>query len=167
VLARYGREADEAKLIFERELAAFAVLPQTLTEVWLTPTRPGAWSPAQVTEHVCLVNVAASKVLYLLRREEPLLEGPRTRATVIGGRVQAPPFTLPGPSRPWEALHSQWRAMETRLAGEVAATRVWRGRRYFHPFFGDLCALEWLASASFHLAHHRKQLQRSALGVRT
>ena len=121
--------------------------------------RSGAWSPAQVTDHVRLINVSISKVLHLLRREGPLPDAQRVPVTVVEGRVQAPPFALPGPVQSWAALEGPWLEMATHLNDEVAATRVWHGRTWFHPYFGDLDALEWVASASLHMAHHRKQLR--------
>lgn len=161
VLARFGREPAEAKAILERELAAFVELPDEFADVWTLPVRSGAWSPAQVTDHVRLINVSISKVLHLLRRKGPLPDAPRVPATVVEGWVQAPSFALPGPSQPWAVLEGPWLEMATRLKGEVAATHDWHGRTWFHPFFGDLDALEWVASASLHMAHHRKQLREN------
>lgn len=158
MLARFGREPTEVKAILERELSAFSALPARLTDVWSLPVRPGTWSPAQVTDHVRLVNVAMSKVLRLLRQDEPLPNATRIPATVIEGRVQAPAFAVPGLAQPWVMLEGPWLEMVARLQREVAATDVWHGRTWFHPYFGDLDALGWAASASLHMAHHRKQL---------
>ena len=73
-LLRFGNDPASVKAALEREFTVFEALPAALAEVWLTPRKPGAWSPAQVTEHVIKVNVGMSKTLYLLRRAAPLPE---------------------------------------------------------------------------------------------
>ena len=52
--------------------------------------------------------------------------------------------------------------MRARFLAELEATRVWRGRTRFHPYFGDLHALGWVQAAALHMAHHRRQLGRAA-----
>lgn len=158
LLARYGREPETAKGALARELAAFAALPEALTEVWLEPRAPGAWSPAQITEHVLKLNVGMSKTLYILRRDAPLPEQARTPGELLEGKAQAPDFSHPGSSQPWAVLKPQWEEMQSRLLGEVEQTRAWRGRTWFHPYFGDLDALGWTQAAALHMAHHRRQL---------
>ncbi len=157
MLERFGRDPTEARVRLAHELSAFAALPEQLSDVWAVPLRPGAWSLAQTTEHVLRVNVSVSKVLRLLRQDAPPSQGNHTPLARVGGRVQAPAFSLPGPPRPWAALEGSWLEMTSRLQREAAASRVWQGRTWVHPFFGDLDALGWLASASFHMAHHRRQ----------
>ena len=158
LLTRFGREPETAKAALERELAAFGALPETLAAVWLTPCAPGAWSPAQVTEHVLKVNVGMSKTLHLLRRDAPLPEQAHTPGVLEGGKAQAPVFSLPGVAQPWDTLKPQWLEMERRLLDELAQTRDWEGRSRFHPYFGELNALGWTQAAALHMAHHRRQL---------
>lgn len=158
LLARFGREPETAKAALERELAAFGALPETLATVWLLPRTPGAWSPAQVTEHVLKVNVGMSKTLHLLRRDAPLPQEKRTPGVLGDGKAQAPAFSHPGVAQPWVVLKPQWLEMQVRLLDEVAQTRDWEERSRFHPYFGDLNALGWIQAAALHMAHHRRQL---------
>ena len=159
VLTRFGQTPEAAKAALERELTAFAALPASLQEVWLRPRPEGAWSPAETTEHVLKINVSMSKVLNLLRTDKPLPEQVRTPGRLKEDKAQAPEFTRPGPPQAWDALEPQWLEVAARLRREVDETHDWRGRSWFHPYFGDLDALGWLASASLHMAHHRKQLR--------
>ncbi len=159
LLARFGRDPETVKVALSRELEAFRALPGQL-EVWLQPASgAGAWSPAEVTEHVLKVNVGMSKTLRLLRRDAPLPEQARTPGTLVEGKAQAPEFSLPGPPQPWAVLEPQWAEMEGRLLREAEQTHDWEGRTWFHPYFGDLNALGWAQAAAMHMAHHRRQLE--------
>ena len=158
LLARFGRDPQAVKSALSRELGAFRALPEELGAVWSTPRAPGAWSPAEVTEHVLKVNVGMSKTLHLLRRDAPLPEQTRTPGTLLEGRAQAPEFSRPGAPQPWAALEPQWAEMEARLLREAKQTHDWEGRTWFHPYFGDLNALGWAQAAALHMAHHRRQL---------
>ena len=161
LLARFGRQPDTARASLRRELEVFRALPTRLAEVWLVPRAPGTWSPAEVSEHVLKVNVALSKTLHLLRRDEPPPEGPRTPGVLKDGRAQAPIFSHPGAPAPWAELEPAWLEMERRLLAEVAQTSRWYERTRFHPYFGDLNALEWVQAGALHMAHHRRQLELS------
>lgn len=159
LLARFGRNPETVKGALERELGAFRALPGEIGAVWLEPSAPGAWSPAEVAEHVLKVNVGMSKTLRILRGDAPLPEQPRTPGTLSEGRAQAPAFSLPGEPQPWAVLEPQWAEMEERLLREAEQTHDWEGRTWFHPYFGDLDALGWAQAAAMHMAHHRRQLE--------
>lgn len=161
LLARFGRDPETVRAALEGEFSAFESLPETLTEVWLEPTAPGKWSPAQVTEHVLKVNTGMSKTLYLLRRDAPLPEQTRTPGVLTEGKAQAPEFSRPGEGLPWAALQPGWLELKTRFLAEaeqIGAQADVPPRTWFHPYFGDLDALGWARAAAFHMAHHRKQL---------
>ena len=162
-LLRVGNDPASVKAALEHEFTAFGALPAALAEVWLTPYQPGKWSPAQVTEHVLKVNVGISKTLYLLRRDAPLPEQPRTPGVFRDGKAQAPEFSQPGAGLAWTALEPGWLETKTRFLAEAAQARVTpageSGRTWFHPYFGDLDAFGWQRAAAFHMAHHRKQLR--------
>ncbi len=159
LLARFGRDPETVKSSLSRELEVFRALPGELEEVWSTPRASGAWSPAEVTEHVLKVNIGMSKTLRLLRRDAPLPEQTRTPGTLLEGKAQAPEFSHPGEPQPWAVLEPQWQEMQNRLLSEVEQTHDWEGRTRFHPYFGDLGALGWVQAAALHMAHHRHQLQ--------
>lgn len=161
LLARFGREPEAVKASLERELTRFEVLPEGLSETWTRPLSEGRWSPAEVTEHVLNINIGMSKTLHQLRRSTPPQQVERTPGRLVEGRAQSPAFGLPGEPQPWSALAPRWAQMRARFSEEVAATTVWRGPTWFHPYFGDLDALEWVQAAALHMAHHRKQLERA------
>ena len=162
-LLHFGNDPASVKAALEREFTVFEALPAVLAEVWLTPRKPGAWSPAQITEHVIKVNVGMSKTLYLLRRAAPLPEQPRVPGVLVDGRAQAPEFSQPGEGLAWTALEPTWLETKTRFLAEAEQAQVTpaseSGRTRFHPYFGDLGALGWTQAAAFHMAHHRKQLR--------
>ena len=159
LLERFGHDPEGARAALEREFAVFGALPAALADVWFVPRAPGAWSAAQTTEHVLKTNVGMSKVLRLLRRDEPPPEQTRTPGVFRDGKPQAPAFSLPGGGAAWDVLEPQWSAMRARFLAEVEATRVWPGPTRFHPYFGDLDALGWARAAALHMAHHRRQLE--------
>lgn len=159
LLARFGREPETARAALVRELAAFEGLPEALAGVWLEPRAPGAWSPAEITEHVLKVNVGMGKTLYLLRRDAPLPLQARVPGTFLAGKAQAPDFSHPGAPQAWAVLGPQWERMRSRLLNEVDQTHSWSGRTWFHPYFGDLDALGWVQAAALHMAHHRRRLR--------
>ncbi len=156
-LARFGLDPETVREALAREFTAFEALPAELTAVWLEPYAPGKWSPAQITEHVMKVNTGVSKTLYLLRRDAPLPEQQRVPGRLEDGKAQAPAFSEPGEGLPWEVLQPKWLELKTRFLTEVEQARTSK-RTWFHPYFGDLGALDWARAAAFHMAHHRKQL---------
>jgi hypothetical protein len=163
LLTRFGATPEAAKAALEDELARFEALLPQLEERWTQPLRAGAWSPAEVTEHVLKINLGMSKVLYLLRQGRTMPQGaPRTPGVLIEGRAQSPEFGLPGEPQPWSVLAPRWTEMRSRFLAEVDATTEWHSRSWFHPYFGELSALGWVQAAALHLSHHRKGLEVAA-----
>ena len=158
-LSHFGSSPEEAKAVLVHEFDAFEEVQTSLQERWTVPLRPGAWSPAQVFEHVLKTDVSMSKVLYLLRRDAPLPEMPKKPANVENGKIQSPAFALPGEPQPLEALLPEWKEVRERHLQEVNKMSNWHERTVFHPVFGELDALQWVQAASLHMAHHRKQLE--------
>jgi hypothetical protein len=160
LLRRLGSTPQEAKALLQNELGAFEALLVRLEPRWTTAPREGAWCPAQVVEHVMKVNDATSKILHLLNRDAPLPHVARTPGELRGGRPQAPAPLRPGEPQAFGAVREGWQASRRRFLAEVAKTTDWSGRTFYHPFFGDLTALQWVQAMSFHNAHHRKGLER-------
>ena len=126
---------------------------------WLTAPAEGRWSPAQVTEHVIIVNEGVAKILRLLLSDKALRELPRTPGVQQGGNYQAPANLQPGEGQPWEALQARWqasRALMTELSAHLGSADP--SRRMFHPFYDDLDAHDWTRMATGHLRQHRRQL---------
>lgn len=163
LLTRFGASPEDAAARLEQELERFGVLLPQLAPHWTARPAADAWCPAQVVEHVIKVNDATSKILHLLNRDAPLPEVARQPGEVVDGKPQAPVQLKPGEPRPFAELMAAWEASKMRFLAEVAATRDWTGRRFFHPFFGDLTAQAWVQAMSFHNAHHRKGLERTFL----
>lgn len=163
LLRRFGSSPEEARARLESELELFTALLPRLEGSWTASPREGAWAPAQVVEHVMKANDATSKVLHLLRRDTPLPEPARELGRLKDGKPQAPSRLEPGEPRPYAEGLEAWKRSTARFLSEVAQTTDWHGRRFFHPFFGDLNAHEWVQAMSFHNAHHRKSLERTFL----
>ncbi len=164
LLSRLGSTPQEARALLKKELERFEALIPRLEPRWTTAPNEAAWCPAQVVEHVMKVNDATSKILHLLNRDAPLPQVARTPGEVRGGRPQAPAPLRPGEPQAFETVREGWQASQRRFLAEVAKTTDWRGRTFYHPFFGDLTALQWVQAMSFHNAHHHKRLERDLRG---
>ncbi len=165
LLMRFGAGPEDAAARLEQELEAFTALLPLLKPHWTARPAADAWCPAQVVEHVIKVNDATSKILHLLNRQAPLPEVARRPGELANGKPQAPIQLKPGEPRPFAELTAAWQVSTARFLAEVASTRDWTERRFFHPFFGDLSAQAWVQAMSFHNAHHRKGLERAFLGT--
>ena len=152
-----GDTPEQAAARLAQEVDAFEAAARAREADWLTRPRPGAWSPAQLTEHVLLANASFGKVVHLLGSGRPLPEGPRVPSTITNGKVAAPSFLLPGPGAPWAELELRWREAHARFL-QAAGQPSNPARLFWHPSFGDLDALGWTRAAAWHTRHHRRQL---------
>ncbi|ULH15796.1 DinB family protein [Deinococcus sp. KNUC1210] len=127
---------------------------------WLTTPSQGRWSPAQVTEHVIIVNEGVAKLLRLLLSDKGLRELPRTPGVQQGDRYQAPAHLQPGEGQSWESLQPRWQANRELLRDLSAQLEnADLSRRMFHPFYDDLDAYDWTRMVTGHLRQHRRQLE--------
>ena len=137
---------------------------------WRTPTAPGKWSPAQVTEHVVLAYEAGARIV---NGEEPISEGPpkflrpiiRTAIRLTTLRTGKFPKSKTQPifvPKDVAATQPELCARLERASvsfAQVSAAVVNRGQMQFeHPFFGRFGVLEYLRFVAFHTAHHQPQL---------
>lgn len=157
----FGRTPQELAENLETAIARFETRAARARQEgrWLTAPAEDKWSPAQITEHVLLVNEGTAKVVALLTGDKPLRSGGQP-GEYRGGKRMAPAATLPGDGLAWEALEERWAAsrnllpqLTARLAGAD------EGRTFFHAFMGELGAADWLRMASYHTRHHRRQLE--------
>ncbi|WP_407539457.1 DinB family protein [Deinococcus radiomollis] len=126
---------------------------------WLTSPAEGRWSPAQVTEHVLLVNENVARIVALLLSDTPLRAGPAVPGQTLDGKRLAPAGLEPGEGLPWDALEPRWQASRAVLDGVAARLEgADLTRRYFHPFLGEIDAHDWTRMVTFHLRHHCRQL---------
>lgn len=156
-LTAFGATPGEASARLRREIDTFEEAARSHEQVWLTPCSDGAWSPAQLTEHVLLANESFGKVIHLLGSGRALPEVPHTPGHLVNGRAVAPPMLQPGPGLPWHELAGRWQEVHARLL-RAARTGASPGRTFWHPYFGALDALGWTRVAAWHTRHHRRQL---------
>lgn len=162
MLRRLGATGDEVAARLTRELDAFETVVARSQARWHEPLPGREWTAAQEAEHVILVNESSARIAALLASVRPLRAAPRIPGEEVGGRRQAPEGTRPGPGQSWEALagrHAAAREQLLTLAGQI---RDDPERTFFHPFMGDLTALDWLRMATYHVGHHRRQLEGAA-----
>lgn len=140
------------------ELRAFGETVRAASAHWHTRLPEREWSPAQETEHVIRVNESTGRLIRLLLSDRELRAGPEQPGVLKEGRRQAPPGLEPGEGEELETLLERHRAAGEVLAGLHAEPNP--ARTYFHPFLGQLDALDWLRMTAWHMASHRRALRR-------
>ncbi|GGK26253.1 hypothetical protein GCM10008955_20010 [Deinococcus malanensis] len=163
VLLIMGRTPDEVRARLAAELDAFEAELRTRQADW-SVTQPGReWSPAQEAEHVLLINEGITRLVGLLMSDRELRPLPQTPGVLKEGRRQAPAHTLPSPhGLAWADLEGRWAEHRTRLEAAAAQLRDVPERTMWHPFYGELDALNWMRMVAGHLDSHRRLLKRSA-----
>ena len=140
---------------------------------WAAPRADGAWSPAQIAEHLAIVyeynrtvatGDAPSPIPWLLR---PVLQ-PVARHFIVDSTLKAGRFTrkgrAPGFFRP-SADPPPPATVLARLAAAVGAFEAALRSRHpesrqtlAHPIFGTLPTADWIRLQAIHARHHRAQL---------
>jgi hypothetical protein len=138
---------------------------------WTAPRAPGAWSPAEITEHLVLVfevvtgeieggegiRVRVGLVIRLLTRWTVL---PR----ILAGRAFPAGVKAVREARPQGAPHRREESLDRlRRAGrcfESAARAAPERARITHPFFGRLPLARAVRFSAAHVRHHAAQLPR-------
>jgi len=129
--------------------------------------RPGpeVWSPAEVLEHIALVEESAGKIIRRLRRvalgeAEPFPPAPPGQ-TRPDGRLLAPPPMEPKGGLTRAELLNRLQSVRQRLLAEVAESgeRLSQPPTYAHPFLGELTSLGWLQTLVYHERHHLEQIR--------
>jgi len=163
-LAPMGATPEDVRARLDRELDLFHAHLRTRQGDW-TRTQPGRdWSPAQEAEHVLKINDSIARGVGLLLSERELRPMPQTPGELTpDGRRVAPPHTQPGDTGlAWDDLDATWTHSREGLSTVTGALRATPGRTLWHPFFGELDALDWTRMVAAHLYQHRKALERSA-----
>ncbi len=164
-LARFG-DAVNCLQHLERSRRELLHLVSSLSDEQLS-RRPSAevWSPAEVLEHISLVEESAGKIIRRLRKvglgEAEPFPPPPPGQTRPDGRPLAPPLMEPKGGLPRAVLLERLQAVRERVLAEVAESgeRLSHPPTYAHPFFGDLTALGWLQTLAYHERHHLRQIQ--------
>ncbi len=143
-------------------------------ERWRTPRGPGAWSPAEVAEHILLsfevviaelegrggVTVRTGPFMRTILRWVLLPHILFHRSVPL--RARAPREVRPvgfgaGPAE--AAARIRERAADFEAMIEKAASDP--GAVVTHPYFGRLRPLQALRFSAVHLDHHRRQVEES------
>ena len=159
MLTAFGETQEQIQAELHKAFGRFGAAVPEHQNHWLTSPAEGRWSPAQVTEHVLLVNENVGRIVSLLLSDKPLQAGPAVAGKTLNGKRVAPARLEPGAGQPWTDLEPRWQASHALLTG--VAARLGGAdltRRYFHPFLGEIDAHDWTRMVTFHLRHHCRQL---------
>ena len=139
------------------------------------------WSIAQIVEHVSLVNDGTMRIC------SRLLTKARDAGASSSGEISISENFLKRGSEieqmkvtaPDRVAPTNGRTIAESLAKMEETTRQLEELRplfethhspeftFSHPFFGDICAQEWLVLSGAHEARHLKQIQRILEGLET
>jgi hypothetical protein len=139
---------------------------------WTTVPRSGGWSPAQVIEHLTVVEVSTGKLIAKRLFTEPAPpeliaettgkdEVLRERLTDRGRKISAPDFVMPvGRWTTREEMATAFRtARELTVMNLSDPSRDLRRFIAPHPVAGPLDARQWGVFLSLHLRRHLDQLE--------
>ncbi|MFC4454851.1 DinB family protein [Deinococcus sonorensis] len=159
-LRAFGDTPEQIGVSLEKAFDRYeAALPGQQAR-WLVSPAPDRWSPAQITEHVIIVNEGTARVVGLLLSQKPLREVPQVPGTLVDGKRKAPAITEPGPGSAWSELEPRWQASRAALLALVPQlAHADPERTYWQPFMGELGAADWMRLASYHMRNHLRQLE--------
>jgi uncharacterized damage-inducible protein DinB len=162
-------------MLEESHRAALAVLDDAADEELHRPPAEGAWSVAQVLEHIILTDQSVIPVFKRALREPRPFAG-RTghveRAADRSDRREAPDFVRP---RSENKSRAELRNLlvQTRETLVTAARAIGdldelarRGVDVPHPVFGDISLKEWLEFVSYHEQRHVAQARETLARLR-
>ena len=136
---------------------------------WATPRAEGAWSPAQIAEHLAIVYEYNRKVVTgTAGKGAPGFLQPLARWFIVTRTLKAGRFTRKGrtpaifqPSATPAAAADVLARLTTAVTGMESDIRSGHpeGRHSVrHPFFGTLKTIDYLRLQAIHARHHRSQL---------
>jgi hypothetical protein len=163
--------ADDIECQRAALLAAIASQPAIILNA--TPKDPSSWSPAQIIDHLAIVQTNVARLLAhrLVRAKEAGLaretstEPIRSRleTTFLTQKIEAPENVRPASDTEATAAierllasHSELEALLAAADGYALTDVVAR-----HPIFGDIDMYEWLVFLSRHEQRHVAQLSRT------
>ena len=160
--------AENRKAIEEFIEAARAVPP----ERWQAPRAEGAWSPAQIAEHLAITFEFNRKVVAgtapplpaLIRPfVQPLLRRVVITKTLEAGRFtrkgRTPKFLKPSETPPAvDAVLARLNAAVAGLESDLRSRHPEARHTVSHPAFGRLVTHDWIRVQAIHVRHHLVQL---------
>lgn len=163
VMSFVGNTPEEVRLRLSAELDRFEAHLRGREADWNT-TQPGrAWSPAQEAEHVLIIDNSIVPIMRLLLSDKELRPMPQVAGEIVDGKRQAPDFSVPSDEGlAFEALDTTWAEHRQKLEEMAARVTATPGRTFWHQFFGEIDALDWLRMVAMHMRNHRKLLEESA-----
>ncbi|RJF73119.1 DinB family protein [Deinococcus cavernae] len=162
LLRSFGDSPEDVSRHLQAELDALEGHLGTRQGDWTRVQAGREWSPAQELEHVLAIGRAGGKAIHLLLSEKELRAFPQLQGELKEGKRQTPDFARPSPDGlAWEAWTEAWQTHRQELEGAAARLRATPERRLWHPYFGELDALDWMRSLVGHLRGHRELLERS------
>jgi hypothetical protein len=158
ILAQLARSQD----IY---LAAANPVPESH---WQRSPGQGAWSAAEVTAHVCMVEAniidRASRGVQKPAKIEPFWRRGHVPLPIVGWRVIKRKSPIPlDPSLVLEKQPALENLAAKRKATlefiEATRDRDLSAYRFRHPFLGSLGLYDWLRMIAFHEVRHAKQIR--------
>ncbi|WP_309570747.1 DinB family protein [Deinococcus sp.] len=148
---------DDLITRMHRELDAMDAVIRAASPHWQAVQPGREWTPAQEVEHTIVINEGTGKLARLLLSDKDIRQPPEVPGEYQGGRRQAPASTIPAGDQTPEALLARNAATRDLLTVHAPANP---GRTYYHPFMGQLDALDWLRMAAYQTRHHRLAVER-------
>lgn len=162
-LRALGATPDEARARLNTELDRLEAQLRTRQADWTRPQPGRDWSPAQEAEHVLLIDSGIARIIGLLLSERELMPTPQVPGTLKDGKRQSPSSAVPSAEGlAWDTWESRWAEHRAAFGRVAAGVRETPGRTFWHPFFGELDALDWLRMVAGHARNHRLLLEQSA-----
>jgi Protein of unknown function (DUF1569) len=160
--------AENRKGVDEFIEAARAVPPAR----WQTPRAKGAWSPAQIVEHLAVTYEFNRRVVAGTAPPLPLLLryvlAPLLRRWVITNTLEAgrftrkgrtPKFLMPSATPPdVDTVIARLNVAVTGLEGDLRSRHPEARHTVAHPAFGTIATHDWMRVQAIHARHHRDQL---------
>jgi len=137
---------------------------------WTAPRAEGAWTPAQIAQHVALVYEYSRDIALGTppKGSLPRFLRPFLRRLVVDSTLRAGKFTRKGrapamfkPSATPPSVTEAVQRLETAVSSFEAAIRSGHpeGRHFVtHPYFGDIATTDYIRFQAIHTRHHRAQL---------
>jgi hypothetical protein len=158
----------ENRRAVEEFIAAARAVPSTR---WQTPRAGGAWSPAQIVEHLAVTYEFNRQVVagtgpplpLLLRPMRPLLRRMVITNTLQAGRFtrkgRTPKFLMPSATPPdVDTVVARLNAAVAGLDGDLRSRHPEARHTVAHPAFGTIATHDWIRVQAIHARHHRDQL---------
>jgi len=136
---------------------------------WIRPRAAGAWTPAQIVEHLVLAYEYSSDVVKgTATGGVPRLFRPLLRRLVVDSTLKAGKFTRKGkapavfrpsdtPAPRSELLDRLDRAV-TVFESAIRSSHPEARHRVNHPAFGSVPTVDYVRFQAIHARHHRAQL---------